>query len=378
MTTSPDDPALNPVARASADFGFRLLRRLIQDTPYENVFISPLSISAALAMALTGAGGQTARDMTAALGLGALTQAQVNDGNERLLSSLVAADPGATVKIANALWARQGFTLAPDFQAQCRRYYQARTESLDFHSPEAAATINAWVSQSTDGKIARLVSHADVAPSTAVLTNAVYFQGRWQTPFDPSATRDAAFALANGSTKTVPMMSRSGRFLYAETPQGQCVGLPYGTGQEGRLSLIVVLPPPGQKAVELDVPRWKSWMAALAPVRLTLFLPRFKAAYEARLRASLSALGMASAFTDGADFKPMGLCDSYLGDVIHKAVLEVDEAGTVAAAATAVVMMRTALARPAPVMRVDRPFVLAIWDSVTEAVLFMGVIYESK
>ena len=211
------DPQVQKIAAANTDFGFRLLHILDQSQSAGNVFFSPLSISSALTMTLNGAGGRTEQDMANTLGLGAMTRDQVNKANGLLLPSLASPDPKVKVKIANALWARRGFNLAPAFQERCHQFYDARAESLDFGSPEAVSTINNWVGENTKGKITNLVSHTDIASSTAVLTNAIYFHGLWQMPFDKDATQSAPFMLAGGKEKMVPMMQQEGSFAYSET-----------------------------------------------------------------------------------------------------------------------------------------------------------------
>jgi serpin B len=374
------DPAVRAVAAANTDFGFRLLHQLTRNHRTGNVFFSPLSISSALAMTLNGAGGQTERDMAKTLGLEGVTRDQVNHANGLLLPSLDSPDPKVQVMIASALWANHGVTLAPDFRERCRLSYDARAESLDFGSPEAVKTINGWVSQSTQGKITHLINQGDIAAATAVLTNAVYFHGKWQTPFDKAETQNAPFKMAGGKTKSVPLMRHEGSFSYAETPRLQAVSLPYG---DGRMSLYVLLPKTGHSvdglANGLDGKAWEKQAAVMRPMRLTLFLPRFKAEYEARLRGPLSALGMASAFEGGADFRPMGLNGSFIGDVIHKAMLDVDEEGTVAAAATGIIAAASAMPMsPVAVMRVDHPFFMAIRDNATGTILFEGVIRDPQ
>lgn len=373
------DPNVKGVVAANTDFGFRLLRQLTTDQPQGNVFFSPFSISDALQMTLNGAGGQTQRDMAQTLGLGVMDLEQINQANGRLLPSLANPDPKVEVSVANALWANRSIAFAPDFRERCRRFYDARAESLDLASPAAVSVINGWVGDKTHGKITRLVSHADIAAAPVVLTNAVYFHGQWQTKFNKAATQSQPFTLERGGVKSVPLMRQEAAFSYLETPRLQAVSLPYGSG---RMSLYVLLPKTGQTVEELagslDAKAWAEQVARMKPTRLTLFLPRFKAKYEAHLKGPLSALGMASAFDDGADFRPMGLTGSSIDDVIHKALVEVDEEGTVAAAATEVEMQVSAELPPITVMRIDRPFFCAIRDNVTGTILFEGVIRDPE
>jgi len=380
---SPPDPAVvaaNPgvkaVSAAGNDFGFRLLHWLAADTPTGNIFFAPFSVSQALTLTMTGAGGQTRADMAKTLGLSALTPGQINDANALRLPSLENPEPKVELSVANALWANVGIKFAPQFQADAKRFYGAEATTLNFGDPSGAAAINSWVSTNTQGKITEIVSQGAVAHASAVLTNAVYFHGLWQSPFDKAATADAPFYLAGKQTKTVPLMSQESSFDYLQTPQFQAVRLPYG---KGRLSMLVFLPASGTTAdsfaATLNSQSLNQWQGAMKPTELTLFLPRFKANYSVTLNKPLSALGMGSAF-GGADFGPMGLSGVHISAVLHKAVLDVDEKGTTAAAATAVVMTASAHPSPLTTMRVDRPFVCVLRDSVTGAILFAGIIRE--
>jgi len=372
------DPQVRRVAAANTEFGFRVLKRLTTNTPDANVFFSPLSVTSALTMTLNGAGGATARDMASTLGLKPMTLEQINHANGLLLPSLEDPDPKVKLSVANALWANHGTKFAPSFQERCRRFYGARTQTLNFGSPAAADTINDWVKDKTHGKIDQLVTPPDISAAHGVLTNAVYFHGQWQHEFEKAATRDGPFTLAGGGTKTLPMMAQEGRYPYLDTAQFQAISLPYGAG---RISLYVFLPKAGANlngfVNGLTAKSWQGWVGEMRPTDVAVVLPRFRADYRATLNQPLIALGMGSAFGPGADFKPMGFHGSLISAVIHKAVLEVDEEGTVATAATAVVMTKSA--RPqGRVMRVDHPFFCAIRDNATGTLLFAGVIRDPK
>lgn len=378
---SPAIVAADPGVRrlADTDFGFRLLHQLAAGQPTGNVFFSPFSVSEALLLMLNGAAGQTRQDMAHTLGLGAITQGQVNAANALLLPSLANPDPKVEVSVANALWANQGVAFSPAFQERSRRFYNAQATTLDFGSPAAAQTINDWVGSNTQGKITQIVSPRDISSAAVVLTNAVYFHGKWQTPFDKAGTESGLFNLTPGGTKSVPLMSQDGSYSYLETRQFQAVSLPYGAG---RMSLYVFLP---KKGISLNTfvrmvngSTADKWIGAMKPTEMTIILPRFRANYEVTLNAPLSVMGMSSAFGPGVDFSPMGLKGSFISAVIHRATLEVDEEGTVAAAVTSGIM--TVGVRPSPmvVMRVDHPFFLAIRDNVTGTILFEGVIRDPQ
>lgn len=378
------DVAANPNVRelsaAGSDFSFRLLHRLAADQPTGNVFFSPFSLSEALTLTMSGTGGKTHQDMAQTLGLADLTQPQINDANALLLPSLENPDPKVKVSIANALWANQGVTFNSAFQAGAKQFYNAQATTLDLGAPSASETINNWVSRNTRGKITEIVSPETLAGATAVLTDAIYFHGKWQKPFEKADTVLKPFHLAAHRTKTVPLMTQQDYFSYLQTPQFQAVSLPYGAGQ---ISMIVFLPAPKTSLPTfvsgLDSQHLNQWTKAMTPTQMTLFLPRFKADYTATLNAPLSALGMGSAFSPGANFEPMGFKETLISKVIHEAVLQVDEEGTVASAATGVVTTITALAAPPETtMRVDRPFFCVIRDTDTGTILFEGVIRDPQ
>lgn len=372
------NPDVQRLAAADGDFGFRLLNQLTKNQPTGNIFISPFSISEALMLTMNGAGGQTRADLANALGMSALTQDQVNAANSLLLPSLTNPDPQVQISIANALWAERGMPLNPKFVASSKNFYDADASTLDFASPDAAAIINAWVSRNTQGKIPTLVEPSDLAGAAAVLTNAVYFHGKWQSQFSKTETQNGPFYVKKGSVKSVPLMLQEGRFSYLDNGTLQAINLPYGAG---RMSLYVLLPKPGtdvsSAAQNLTQRNFSKWIGAMKPAQVKITLPRFKADYQARLKAPLIALGMGAAFAPTADFSPMGLKGWYISEVIHKAVLDVDEQGTTAAAATGVIVTRALAVPNEPVeMRVDRPFICAIRDNSTGAILFAGVIRD--
>ncbi len=375
------DPFVQKIAAADTDFGFRLLALLAPAKPRENVFFSPFSISQALDLTLNGAGGQTQQGIASTLGLKGLPLDKVNQANGLLLPSLENPDPQVQLSVANALWIQQGKSFNPKFQARCRQFYDADTTALNFGSANAAPTINGWVSQNTQGKISQIVSPSDLANANAVLTNAVYFHGKWATPFDKASTRNGLFTHADGSQKTMPLMSHEGRYSYLQTDTFQAVRLPYG---KGRLAMYIFLPKShsGLEAFlkTTTAAQCEKWLPQMHTTELDLRLPRFHADYSETLNDSLSHMGMAPAFDPTADFSPMGLRNSYISEVVHKATLDVDEEGTIATAVTAG-MMPASIPTPAPPpiqMRVDHPFFCAIRDDATGTILFLGAIRDPQ
>ena len=339
-----------------------------------NIFISPLSISIALTMTYNGAVGETERAMAEVLEIDELDLATINHSNAALRTSLENSGPKVEISIANSIWSRQGVDFNADFLERNRLFFGAEIASLDFSAPEATATINEWVSTNTKGKIKKIVQEID--PGTLLfLINAIYFKGSWQEEFDRSQTRTDIFYLSDGSEKRVPMMHRDGAYPYFRGEHFEAAGLPYG---DGDVIMYIFLPNHDSNLDEflssLSAENWANWLSQFSPVRENsmMIIPRFKLEYEASLNDTLKALGMDIAFGSGADFSGMGP-SLFISEVRHKAVVEVNEEGTEAAAVTVVVGV-TSLP---PIFRVDRPFFFVPFTTLkTETILFMGTVTE--
>lgn len=373
---------------ATNDFGFRLYRELAKNNGGKNLILSPTSLELALGMTGNGAAGETRTAMMATLGVAAMTRDDFNAANAQLLALLNNPDARVQLSIADALWGRQGVAFHPDFLRRARDGFAARVDTLDFASPEAAGTINRWVGEQTRGKIPELFAPRDVRDALMVLVNALYFKGLWTAPFDTAQTRDGAFTGGDGKTKTLPMMRRAAKFPYLETETFQAVGLPYG---DKYVSMYLFLPRAGTSLAELTAAltpaKWAAWMAQFSAREGTVVLPRFKADYTAQeaLKTALAALGMGAAFdparADFADLLAPGAQVEgriYLSTVVHKTVLEVNEEGTEAAAATGAGVGVTAVPAAPFTLTVDRPFFFAIRDNPTGAILFLGTVSDPK
>jgi serpin B len=254
--------------------------------------------------------------------------------------------------------------------------YGAGLRVLDFaNAPEASrVTINDWVSEETEGKIENLIPQGTIDPLTRlVLTNAIYFNAAWANPFQEEATQDGAFTLLDGSQSTVPMMHQTEAFAYAKAKGYQAVELPYD-GHE--MSMVILLPDEGEFASfedTLDADKARTIIDSLKRGQVALTMPRFEFDSEFGLNQALEAMGMPAAFSPGADFSGMtGSRELFISDVIHKAFVSVDEEGTEAAAATAVIMKLAAVAEEPVAVTIDRPFMFLIRDIETGAILFVG------
>jgi len=378
-SNEPIDPQViaqgKPVSAAVNDMGSRMVADLAAQQPKKNIFISPLSIFMALAMTESGAGGTTRDAMRQALAVPQdLSDDQLRGSASALLKTLQA-ERGAELSIANGLWSDRSLPMSPDFVNRCRTFYQADATTLDFQQPSAAAEINKWVRGKTHGKIPEIISPEALASSRALLTNAVYFHGKWAYEFPKNETHAESFYLAGGGEKKVHMMHQSSiPGAYRKGDGFEAAALDY---KSSHIRLYAILPSKGNSPEQALAKVSMEQLKEPAPggIKLDLRLPRFTLDYEGDLKDSLSRMGMAAAFQPGADFAPMGSPSFFIGGVIHKTRLEVDEEGTTAAAATGVRMGPTSV----PVVKTlvfNRPFALLLCDTQTNAILFAGVVYE--
>jgi len=376
----PPDPALiaqgKDASAAINDMGFKMVAALSARRPRQNVFISPLSIFMALAMTESGAGGATRDAMRHALSVPPELSDDQLRGSSSALMKVLQAERGAELSIANGLWSDRSMPMSQDFVKRCNTSYQADVTSIDFQNPAAANEIEKWVEEKTHGKITGLVSPDALLNTRALLTNAVYFHGKWAHQFPKNETAPQSFHLATGGEKKVQMMhqgSLSG--AYRQGDGFEAAALDY---RDSHIRLYAILPSPGSGPEEaLAKISMQQLQAPAGHVELDLRMPRFTLDYKEELTDVLSGMGMGAAFQPGADFTPMSSFGFLIGEVIHKTRLEVDEEGTVAAAATAVTMRPSSV----PVVKTlvfDRPFALLLCDTQTNAVLFAGVVYEPR
>ena len=372
------------LSQANNAFGFDLLRRLTAVQPEQNLFLSPASVSLALSMTAAGADEATAVALQRALRLEGLDWTAVHQAHAQLWSELQTADPQTILALANSIWAGPDFPFAADFLNQVQRHYAARIENINLRAPEAADIINNWVAEKTRDKITKLVTSNDLSAAVLVLINAIYFKGIWQRPFDKALTEEGKFHRPTGGAKKLPMMRQSGEFAYAETAEYQSLNLTFGA--DGRFSFIILLPALHLPLAELvgsltpdswqaAAPRLKEGFFSSQPSG-TVIMPRFKASYRRSLLDDLVALGFTSNNFPRFSAQPEQL---FIYMIIHKAVLELNEEGAEAAAATAVLVAKGLAALQEPFqMIVDRPFFCAIQDNESGAALFMGAIYDPE
>ena len=366
---------------ANTQFGFKLFAEVAKEDAGKNVFISPASVGLALAMTYNGAVGETKQAMERALEIQGMNHLELNQAYAQLRSALDSADPKVQLSIANSLWGKKGLTFNPNFIQRNKQYYGAEVAALNFEDPTAPSTINAWVSDKTKGKIDKIIDTID-AQAILFLINAIYFKGTWAIEFDKAKTKEDQFTTLAGKQKPHPMMHQSGKYRYFEGNGFQAVSLPYGGGQ---VSMYIFLPAKGSSLVEfqknLSAANWDSWMREFVVTDGEIAVPRFKVGYEIKLNDALTALGMGIAFDAGrADLS--GIINTsanvFISEVKHKTFAEVNEEGTVAAAATSVGVFTTSAAQPRKSFRmiVDQPFFCAIRDNKTGTLLFIGSITD--
>ncbi len=342
-----------------------------------NLFFSPFSVSSALAMTWAGARNETEREMAEVLHF-TLGQERLHRAYAALCARLDGSGDGFQVSIANALWRQETEKLLADYLALTKRCYGAACREVDFMNATEAArqTINAWVEERTRGKIKDLIKESDINASTMlVLINAIHFKGQWLYRFDKENTIAGPFHVSGTQEVEVPFMVQKTDLKYCETEDLQAVELFY-KGKE--LSMVVLLPREweGLAGMEsrLNTESLKRILGKLRMRRIEIRLPKFKMISDNPLTDIFKALGMKKAFSPReADFSGMtGKRDLFISRILHKAFVEVNEEGTEAAAATAVVMKRTSLPPKPILISVDHPFLFLIKDNTTGAVLFMG------
>ncbi|MCP4578818.1 MAG: serpin family protein [Deltaproteobacteria bacterium] len=369
---------VGPLVQDNSAFALDLFHKL--RTSEGNLFFSSYSISTALAMTYAGARNNTEKEMAKALRFSP-DQKRLHAGFAELEArfNLLNDADNITLNIANSLWPQEGYSLLPEYLLLIKKSYGVSISPVDYKgaSEEARTIINAWVEDKTHEKIKDIIQPGILdALTRLVLVNAIYFKGNWAGQFKPEQTKIAPFFVSSEESVQHPLMSQKQKFRYAKLESLRILELPY-VGNE--LSMIVLLPKEADDLKELEsrlsVENLNQWRGRLKKREVMVFLPKFKMTSKFRLDKTLVSMGMVDAFSDiKADFSGMDgrSAGFFIGAVLHKAFVDVNEEGTEAAAATAVVMRRTSISAPPPTFRADHPFVFLIQDNRTESILFMG------
>nr|XP_034491338.1 serpin B9-like isoform X2 [Marmota flaviventris] len=369
---------MDSLSKANGTFAIQVLKMLCQDRPSQNVFFSPLSISSALAMVLLGAKGNTKDQMAQAMSLN--TEEDIHKGFQMLLTQVNKPGSKYLLTTANRLFGEKTYDFLSTFKESCLQFYHAELELLSFAeaTEKSREHINTWVSKETEGKIPELLPMGSIDEQTRlVLVNAIYFQGTWDEKFDKPCTKEMPFKI-NQEEWPVQMMWQEANFnfIYISEAQTKVLELPYA-GKT--LSMIILLP---DEDVDLSVvennltfEKFIAWTkaASLQNTEVEVFLPRFKLQEDYEMKSVLQRLGMVDAFQPGqADLSAMSTeTDLCLSKVVHKSVVEVNEEGTEAAAATAVNIVLFGSSCK-PTFCANHPFLFFIRHNETNTVLFCG------
>ena len=370
---------VNAVVNANNQFAFDLYSQFKDENKDVNIFFSPYSISVALAMTYEGANGQTAEEMQNVIHIP--KDANLRRANfAKIINEINKKDKEYNLSTANALWAQKDFAFLENYTNVVKEYYDGEVINLDFagESEKSRQIINDWVENQTNNKIKNLIPQGALDASTIfVLTNAVYFKGTWILQFNKNDTRDGDFKTSSGQIVKVPMMKLTGAdsiFNYTETEDAQILEMPYA-GED--LSMLIILPKENKSEnMEgfITPEKLSEWKNMLEERRVDVYIPKLKFETKYFMRQTLIDMGMPSAFND-ADFSGMtGQKDLMISEVIHQAFVEVNEEGTEAAAATAVigVMSVGPNGTTIPIFRADHPFIFIIQQKDTGNILFLG------
>ncbi|XP_040612146.1 serpin B9-like [Mesocricetus auratus] len=370
---------MNTLCEANGSFAINLLKILCQNSPSENVCYSPMSISSALAMVLLGAKGDTAVQITQALGFN--TEEDIHQGFQGLLSNLNKSNKKYLLRMANRLFAGNTYEFLSTFRESCLQLYHSEMEQLSFvKAPEESRKhINMWVSKQTEGKIPELLPGGSIDSETRlVLVNALYFKGRWQKQFHKESTSEMPFKINQKEKRPVQMMCREDTFnlAYVDEIQAQVLVMPY---EDMELSMVVLLPDDGvdlgKVENNLTFEKLTAWTRPdfMKSTEVEVFLPKFKLQEDYDMESVLQCLGMVDVFHGGkADLSGMSperdLC---LSKCVHKSVVEVNEEGTEAAASVMVTVVSLSCSY-VPQFCADHPFLFFIRHNKTNSLLFCG------
>lgn len=383
IAQNPSQNISNDIPGSINQFGIELYKQL--SSTKGNTFFSPFSISTAMAMTYAGARGNTEQEMARVMHFDS-DQSLFHNEYKQYLDKIFTNKKGVKLTTANSLWAQKDYTFLDSFFNITEEYYNAPVHLVDYTSDnereKTRETINKWVEGKTNNKIKDLLQPSDLEPLTRlVLTNAIYFFGNWEKPFDSKLTEPNTFYSDQGLEIQAPFMKHKEDYKYYENDQIQYLEIPYTSSQ---ISMAIILPKETEGLAEieekLDKISLNQWMTKATIQKVNILIPKFKTSFRTSLNKALSDMGIKEAFTEDADFSGMtGGKDLMISNVIHQAFIEVNETGTEAAAATAVVMrMKSAFAAEEMFFNANHPFIFIIKDNETNSILFMGRIINPE
>ena len=369
------------IIAADNQFGFELFQKVNASQPEpKNTMISPLSVSLALAMVYNGTDGNTKKQMEEMLHKANLTPEDINQSYKDLVTALQSHDPKVELSISNAIFYRNTFPVKQNFVTTNQNFYQSEVSGLDFTKQAATLNkVNGWVNNKTKGKISSIIDEVN-EQDIMYLLNAIYFNGQWTYSFDTDATTNRPFTKENKTTIEVPTMTIEKPFKFYSHAKFDLLEMPYGGG---KYSMLIFLPGKGKSTSDvislLSPENVNDWISKMTEQKKEVFLPKFEFKFDNSLVDELSALGMTDAFND-AKANLTGISDAaklVISEVIHKAYIKVDERGTEAAAVTGITVGVTSMPLDNS-FRVDHPFVFAIREKDSNAILFIGKVLDPK
>jgi len=355
-------------------FAFDVFKKVLAGSgTYENIMISPLSISYALSMTLNGATGETRDAMMEALRINGITTDALNNSYMELTKALLSVDKRVLMSIANSVWTENDFIVKQAFIDILTNFYDAESKPFDINDATAPDKINAWIEANTNGLIKEMINELE-DNTVMLLINAIYFKGKWGSEFDASKTVQEPFYKTGSSQVEVPMMKQKNDFMVYEGNGFVVAEFPYG---QGNFVMNVILPNDqsglASIASQVDNENFAGWIGQLAERETDVSFPRFKYGYKKTLKEVLTDMGMGIAFTENADFSNISdQFDLLINDVTHQTFIETNEEGTEAAAATVVTVGTTSMPPPMLIFNMDHPFIYIIRETTTNSIIFMG------
>jgi len=368
------DKKAGRLIQADNEFGLNLFRLLVLDKGCpENIMMSPVSVAIALGMTYNGAEGSTKTAFEETLRLNDLTREEINNIHNELIDYLVSADNRITFTIANSIWYKKLYNVLQTFIDASKKYYYAEVRDMDFSDPASVNIINNWIAQKTDDKVRDVLDNTS-EDIVMYLINALYFNGLWQYEFEEKNSFQGKF-FGDNEDLNVKYMRNTSSYRFFQNELLSVVELPYGSGN----FVMDVFLPKEEKCIEdllsqMNSSNWKEWMGLLKePEKISVQLPQFKYQYKSLLNNPLCNMGLEEAFDSRANFSGINPdANFFISRVIHQTFIDVNEKGTEAAAVTVIEIKDTASMDNTKYFIADKPFIYAIREIKTGALLFMG------
>jgi serine protease inhibitor len=364
--------SVDKISSANNKVAFKFLSETLKTNNKENVIISPLSLSTILALTQNGAVGNTKGEMLKTLELQGLDDSTINESYRDIIAHFNSLK-GIETKIGDSIWIRKNADVKKELISVGKNYYEAEINEVDFTKKNTVDAVNKWVSGRTAGKINKMMDSFE-DDTYMTLINTVYFKGKWNNPFTERGTTKQKFTSSDGSTKDVDMMKETMGIDYMKNTNFEAVRIPY---EDQNFGMYVFLPNKDSSVDklmnEMTMENWNKWINEFKKTQVQVSLPKFKIEFEEELNSMLKDFGMKDAFNGNANFSNItDKTDLYIDLVKQKSYIDVNEAGTEAASATAVVMKTVSAPLDPTQFTVDRPFIYAIADKKTGLIIFMG------